>query len=76
LVPALKEFDRVTVLLDGTMGYGSSFLEETFGGLVRIRGFSAEDLHKRLTIHSAADPSLVKEAWSYVDAAEPSLSSG
>jgi hypothetical protein len=75
LVPALMEADRVTVELDGTMGYGSSFLEETFGGLVRSRGFSAEDLHSRLTIHSSTDPSLIREAWSYVDAARPSLSS-
>ena len=33
LIPALKEFDRVTVDLAGVVGYGSSFLEEAFGGL-------------------------------------------
>ena len=37
LVPALKA-GAVTVAMDGAKGYGSSFLEEAFGGLVRLRG--------------------------------------
>jgi hypothetical protein len=73
LVPALREFELVQVDLDGTMGYGSSFLEEAFGGLVRERGFTKEELHQRLSIQSVSDSSLVKEAWSYVDAAKPDL---
>lgn len=32
---SLKENKTLTVNLDGGYGYGSSFLEETFGGLVR-----------------------------------------
>ena len=36
LLPALrKDTEPVTVELDGTAGFGSSFLEEAFGGLVR-----------------------------------------
>lgn len=37
LVPALDRAgnDTVTVVLDGVAGYGSSFLEEAFGGLAR-----------------------------------------
>lgn len=69
LVPALRDGKRVTVLLDGTLGYGSSFLEEAFGGLVREHGFSANDLHKNLTVHSANDRSLITEIWSYIDEA-------
>jgi hypothetical protein len=60
----------VTVLLDDTFGYGSSFLEEAFGGLVRACGFTAVDLHKNMTIETS-DPSLSKEVWSYVDDALP-----
>lgn len=41
LVPALRGTDVVVVDLNGTLGYGSSFLEEAFGGLVREEGFSA-----------------------------------
>jgi|TARA_E500000318_G_C3555438_1_gene210881 hypothetical protein len=43
LVPALKEFDIVEVVLDGVKGYPSSFTEEAFGGLVRI-GFDKNEL--------------------------------
>jgi len=52
------------------MGYGSSFLEEAFGGLVRKNGFIASDLHKRLDVRSANDRSLVTEVWSYIDDAK------
>lgn len=46
LEPRLREFDVVVVNLEGAMGYGSSFLEEAFGGLVRQGKFTAEALHK------------------------------
>ena len=50
LVPALKEFESVRVVLDNTEGFGSSFLEEAFGGLVRYCGFTQEYLSKHLTL--------------------------
>jgi hypothetical protein len=70
LVPALQEASRVVILLDGTLGYGSSFLEETFGGLVRLRGFSANDLRSRLVLKSG-DSSLLNEIWGYIESAKP-----
>lgn len=50
LVPALKESPPVIVTIDKVEGYGSSFLEEAFGGLVRKEGFSASDLKINLQI--------------------------
>jgi hypothetical protein len=47
---ALKNNDIVEVVLDGAYGYGSSFLDEAFGGLVRLGYFSPDDLGKRLKI--------------------------
>ena len=70
LVEALRKSKDVTVQLDGTMGYGSSFLEEAFGGLVRLCGLSAAELHLRLHLESS-DPSLLEEVWAYVDEAQP-----
>lgn len=35
LEPAVRAGEPVAVELDGVLGYGSSFLEEAFGGLVR-----------------------------------------
>ena len=66
LMPALKKTDQtVTVDLDGTAGFGSSFLEEAFGGLVR-RGYPAAVLHARLNILSS-HPSYIARVWSYID---------
>jgi len=62
--------EKLEIDIDGTAGYGSSFLEEVFGGLVRS-GFSAEDLHRRVTIVSQ-DPafSMYRTAiWRYIDRA-------
>lgn len=71
LLPALRADEGpVTVDLDGTAGFGSSFLEEAFGGLVRV-GFEPATLRRRLTIHSS-HPSYVTRVWSYIEhAADP-----
>jgi|SRR5579872_7627335 len=56
LAPALREAiqrrDPVTVVLDGTSGYGSSFLEEVFGGLIRTGTFSRDQLRAYLKIEA------------------------
>lgn len=40
LLPAASRGELVEVDLDGVLGYGSSFLEEAFGGLVRTLHFT------------------------------------
>lgn len=50
LVPALQQFDKVFVEMDGTLGYGSSFLDEAFGGLIRVSKFSSSELLNRINI--------------------------
>lgn len=69
LVPRLREFDVVEVNLDGAMGYGSSFLEEAFGGLIRQGECTAESLHQKLLLRCEDDPSVIDEIWQYIDAA-------
>lgn len=55
LVDALKSaIDQntvLTVVLDDVAGYGSSFLEEAFGGLLR-HGFSKDQLDRHLKIEA------------------------
>jgi hypothetical protein len=53
LYPALTENDEVEINLDNTLGYGSSFLEEAFGGLIREKGMSIKELEKKLKITSS-----------------------
>ena len=69
LVPRLTKGERLEVELDGTRGYGSSFLEEAFGGLVREEGFSGKQLRTTLVLKSS-DSTLVDEIWSYIDDAD------
>lgn len=66
LVPALETgADKVIIELDGARGYGSSFLEEAFGGLVRA-GYSANDLLSRLEL-KGQDSSLLEEIKGYIN---------
>jgi len=51
--------------LDDVRGFGSSFLEEAFGGLVR-NGFGVEELKKRINF-VAFDESLKEEIRYYID---------
>ena len=69
LIPAIKQHSRVELDLSGTNYYGSSFLEETFGGLVRS-GFSEAQLRQKLEIVHTMLPSIVEEAWMYIREAD------
>lgn len=65
LAPALRSGETITVDLDGARGLSPSFLEEAFGGLVRI-GFAAKDLSARLQIKSDRDPSFIDTIAGYI----------
>src|SRR5436190_18282538 len=56
LIPALREAQeqggRVIVVLDGVYGYSSSFLEESFGGLVRRKAFRPNWLRQALVVRA------------------------
>ena len=69
LEPALRRYETVVVELDGTLGYGSSVLEEGFGGLVRVSGFTAEHLHRALELRTE-NAELASTIWHYVDEAQ------
>jgi hypothetical protein len=52
LIPPLLEGKTVIVDLDGVRGYGSSFLEEAFGGTVRELGLTVEQALQRIKIET------------------------
>ncbi len=68
LVPALRQNDHVQLKIDTVFGYGSSFLEECFGGLVRTAGFTLKDLEKRLILiqEKPGFEYYVKDIWQYI----------
>ncbi|MFL9994324.1 STAS-like domain-containing protein [Paraburkholderia sediminicola] len=68
LSPALRQKEHISIDLDGARGYGSSFLEEAFGGLVR-EGYSAQEIRDHVDLISS-DISLLAEIWEYISDAE------
>ena len=52
---AIGSNDRQIIVLDGTAGYGSSFLEEAFGGLIRLGLVDRETVNRHLELR-ASDP--------------------
>lgn len=61
----LKTENKLIVNLDGTIGYGTSWLEEVFGGLARIYG--REVVKNKLTFISDEEPYLIDDINEYID---------
>lgn len=74
LLPALKNAinlgEKLYIDLDGTMPYGSSFLDEAFGGLIYRNGFSRSKVLKNVQLVSPTRPWLIKEVMGYINEAE------
>lgn len=56
--------EKITIILDGTSGYGTSFLEEAFGGLARK--FSKKQCLDKLEFVSNEEPLLIEEIKQYI----------
>ena len=72
LVPALRDSSAVHVRIDHVEGFGSSFLEEAFGGWVRVEKFPKEELRHKLVIdlEDVANYDMYRKLiWSYIDRA-------
>jgi len=68
LEESIKNNEEIIIELDGTRGYGSSFLEEAFGGLVR-KGFAPEVITRLITFETS-DNSLIEEIREYIEEAQ------
>lgn len=55
LVEPLRNGRSVVVELDGVRGYGSSFLEEAFGGVVRELNLDTDDALRRLKVETSVE---------------------
>jgi hypothetical protein len=55
--------------LDGTAGYGTSFLEESFGGLIRVDKIDLKTINATLKISSGEEPDLLDEIKEYLEEA-------
>lgn len=72
LVKAFESQDK-EIIVDFTgisLGVGSSFLEEAFGGLIRKEGIPKHDVQERLIIKSEL-PFYREQIAKFIDKAEP-----
>lgn len=72
LVPKLKEAIetgvKLEIILDGSAGYSTSFLEESFGGLIRTNNYTLQEVNDNIIIISDEDPSYeedIKDYWEH-----------
>jgi len=63
----IRNKQKFFVDFDGAAGYGTSFLEEVFGGLIRVEHFKYSDLKNTLRFISKEEPDLIDECWEYID---------
>lgn len=68
---ALKEECNLLVDLDGTGGYGPSFIEVAFKGLVEKT--KDKKIKERLIVSFEDDPQMRRKLWKFVDAELASL---
>ena len=61
----LKKKEKLIIDFDGGYGYGTSFLEESFGGLVR-KGFDKEEIIKNIDFISEEEPELIEKVKKYI----------
>lgn len=69
LTDAIRDHQRIVLVLDGVAGVPSSFLEEAFGGLLRNTHWTLAQVKSALKLE-ASDPDL----WPYVRLADQFMS--
>lgn len=67
LKAALEAGVKLEVVLDGSAGYSTSFIEESFGGLIRTDHFTLQEVKDNIIIISNEDPSYVEDINVYWD---------
>ena len=63
---AIQKGETLDVVLDGTHGFGTSFLEEAFGGLIREDELSYQDIMSVLNIISEEEDYLIDDIKQYL----------
>ena len=74
LEPNIRKADRIVIFFDGARGYGSSFLEEAFGGLIRT-GVPSDLAIAKLDLQTS-NPDLKREILEYIRGASTGMYAG
>lgn len=67
---AIENSEELEINLDGTAGLGTSFLEESFGGLIREDKIPYQTLLKTLKFVSLENPDYIEEINQYMKEAD------
>jgi hypothetical protein len=70
LIKAIESNSNIVADLDGTHGYGTSFLEETFGGLIRINKIDYDTIIKHIKFKSIEEEYLIEDIMEYLKQAQ------
>lgn len=62
----LKKNEQLTIDFDGVLTAGSSFLDESFAGLVRNKKISRKDFNKKIVIVANEHPEIKEKIEKYV----------
>lgn len=73
VIKAIENNQSLVVDLDGTAGYGTSFLEESFGGLIREEKLDFETLKRLIQFISNEEPYLIDDIIEYMNDAQKEL---
>lgn len=66
LQKAIENGEKLIIDLDGTAGLGTSFLEESFGGLIRENRIPYHQIKETIVLISLDDPDYISEINSYL----------
>lgn len=70
LLPELAKHEYLLIDLNGTMGCGSSFGDESFAGLIIHEGFSKEEVLRRISFEYKYK-SVINNIIKYIEEAKP-----
>lgn len=67
LIPLLANHNKVILDLNGVFGFGSSFLDEAFCGIIRRKLYTVDELLTKLEIICDDDPMTVRQIHKYLN---------
>lgn len=62
---AIEAGVKLEVILDGSAGYSTSFIEESFGGLIRTNHYTLQEVKDNIIIISDEDPTYKEDINDY-----------
>lgn len=66
LQEAIQSKIKLKIILDGTAGLGTSFLEESFGGLIRVDKVDYDKIRETIILVSEEEPDYIEEINEYL----------